>query len=87
MQANFVSSGSKIVKCIRCRKNDLLIIERTIGLVLGPSTALYISFLKSRSHQKSDQPRYLSLLKNGRIGNERALIGETVCWSEIQQCP
>ena len=45
-EANFVSSGSKIVKCFRCRKYDSVIIERTICLVLGPSTALYRSFLK-----------------------------------------
>ena len=45
-EANFVSSGSKIVKRTRCRKYDRVITERTIGLVLGPSTALYRSFLK-----------------------------------------
>ena len=45
-EANFVSSGSKIVKCLQRRKYDPEIIERTIGLVLGPSTALYRSFLK-----------------------------------------
>ena len=32
----FVSSGSKIVKRLRRRQYDPLIIERTIGLVLGP---------------------------------------------------
>ena len=45
-EANFVSSGSKIAKRLRRRKYDSLIIERTICLVLGPSTALYRSFLK-----------------------------------------
>ena len=40
--------------------------------------------LKARSHQRPDQPRSLPLWKNGRIGNERALIGESVCWSKIQ---
>ena len=45
-EANFFSSGSKIVKRIRRRKYDPLIIERTIGIVLAPSTALYRSFLK-----------------------------------------
>ena len=45
-EANFVSSGSKIVKRLRPRKYDPLIIENTIGLVLGPSTALYRSFLE-----------------------------------------
>ena len=43
---NFISSGSKIVKRLRRRQYDPLIIERTIGLVLGPSTALYGPFLK-----------------------------------------
>ena len=40
---NFFSSGSKIVKR---RQYDPLIIERTICLEFGPSTALYIPFLK-----------------------------------------
>ena len=43
---NFISSGSKIVKRRRRRQFDPLIIETTIGLVLGPSTALYGPFLK-----------------------------------------
>ena len=45
-EANFISSGSKIVKRLRRRQYDPSIIERTIGLVLGPFTALYRSFLK-----------------------------------------
>ena len=45
-EANFVSSGPKLVKRLRCRKYDPVIIERTIGLVLGLSTALSGSFLK-----------------------------------------
>ena len=43
---NFISSGSKIVQRLRRWQNDPLIIERTKGLVLGPSTAFYIPFLK-----------------------------------------
>ena len=43
---NFISSGSKIVKRLRRRQYDPLIIERNISLVLGPSTALYGLFLK-----------------------------------------
>ena len=42
----FISLGSKIVKRLRRRQYDPLIIERTIGLVLGPCTALYRLFLK-----------------------------------------
>ena len=45
MWSEFVSSDSKIVKRLRRRKYDPLIIEWTIGLMLGPSTALYRSFL------------------------------------------
>ena len=41
---NFFSSGSKIVKRLRRRQYDPVIIERTIGF--GPSTALYEPFLK-----------------------------------------
>ena len=36
----------EIVKRLRRRQYDPAIIERTIGLVLGPFTALYGSFLK-----------------------------------------
>ena len=43
---DFISSGSKIVKRLRRRQYDPLVIERTIGLVLGPYTALYGQFLK-----------------------------------------
>ena len=43
---NFISSGSKIVKRLRRRQYDPLTIERTIGLALGPFTALYRPFLK-----------------------------------------
>ena len=45
-EASFMSSGSKIVKRLRRRQYDPAIIERTIGLVLGPFTALCRSFLK-----------------------------------------
>ena len=45
-EAIFISSGSKIVKRLRSRQYDPAIIERTKGLVLGPFTASYISFLK-----------------------------------------
>ena len=43
---NFISSGSKIVKRLRRRQYDPLIIERTISLVLGPCAAVYRPFLK-----------------------------------------
>ena len=36
-EVNFVSLGSNIVKRIRRQKYDPVIVERTIGLVLGPS--------------------------------------------------
>ena len=40
-KSNFISSGSKIVKRLRRRQYDPVIIERTIGLMIGPFTALY----------------------------------------------
>ena len=42
----FILSGSKKVKRLRRQQHDLLIIGKTIGLVLGPSTALYGPFRK-----------------------------------------
>ena len=45
-EANFISSGSKIMKRLRRRQYDPAIIERTIGIVLGPVTTLHRSFLK-----------------------------------------
>ena len=43
---NFISTSSKIVKYLRRRQYDPVIIERTTGLVLGPSTAFYKPLLK-----------------------------------------
>ena len=51
------------------------------GYFEGKKTSLKYH-LKARSHQRPDQP---PLWKNWRIGNERALIGESVCWSKIQR--
>ena len=45
-EADFISSGSKIVKRLRRLKYDPEIIERTMGIVLGLFTALYRSFLE-----------------------------------------
>ena len=45
-EAIFISSGLKIVKRLRRRQYEPAIIERTIGRVLGPFTALHRSFLK-----------------------------------------
>ena len=42
-ESNFTSTGSKIVKRFRRRQYDPVIIERTIGIVLGLFTALYRS--------------------------------------------
>ena len=44
--ANYISPGSKIVKRLRRRSYYPAIIERAIGLVFGPFTALYRSFLQ-----------------------------------------
>ena len=42
---NFILSVSKIVRRLRRRQYDPVIIERTISLLLGPFTAVYRSFL------------------------------------------
>ena len=44
--AYFISSSLKIVKRIRRRQYDPVLIKRTIGLVIGPSTTFYRQFLK-----------------------------------------
>ena len=46
MRSEHRLAGSEIVKRLRCRKYDPVIIERTVCLVLDPSTALYRSLLK-----------------------------------------
>ena len=43
---HLVGFKNKIIKCLRRWQYDPLIIERTLGLVLGPSTDLYRPFLK-----------------------------------------
>ena len=70
-ETNFISSGSKIVKRLRRRQYDPVIIERIICLVLGPFTSLYRSFLKRCTLTKrrlglSDGPD-LILLKDDRV--------------------
>ena len=49
-------------------------VDRVSG-VNGPLRPVHIS--------EPINPRSLPLWKNGRIDNERALIGESVCWSKI----
>ena len=69
VEANFISSGSKTVKCLRCRQYDPAIIERTIGLVLGPFTALLRSFLKrcTLTNKGLYYRPCLNLLMNDRV--------------------
>ena len=58
----------------------------------GPLLCLRIPDLQSKQvilrpvHTRHPTiPRSLPLWKNGRIGNEQAFIGESVCWSKIQR--
>ena len=62
---NFVSSGSKIVKRLRRRKYDQVIIEMTIDFVLGPCTILCRSLLKHCS------------LTNEAVGHYMTGLGQT----------
>ena len=58
---NSISSGSKIVKRLRRRRQyDPLIIERTKGLVLRPSTALYRPFLNALHSDYQDGKDYMT---------------------------
>ena len=68
----FISSGSKIVNCLRWRKYDPLIIERTMGLVLGLCTALYRPFLKHCT------------LTNKAVGTIWQALSKPTHW---RQCP
>ena len=69
-EAHFISSGSEIVKRLWCCPYDPAITERTIGVVLGPFTALYRSFLKRCSLTRRlglyDGP-CLNLLRGDRL--------------------
>ena len=62
--------GFEIVKCLWCPQYDPVIIERTIGLVLGPFTALNRSFLKNCTLTKKAGPKdghCPSLLRSDRV--------------------
>ena len=48
--ANFVSSGSKIVKRLRHREYDPIIIKMTIGLVHGPSVYNFAQIFPKALH-------------------------------------
>ena len=70
-EVNVVSLGSKIVKRLRRRTYDPVIIEKTIGLVIGPTTSLYRSFLKHCTPTKNavgSMWRDLSKPPQGRQG-------------------
>ena len=73
-EANFVSPGSKIVKCLRHRNYDPAIIERTIGHVLGPSTALYRSFQKHSRRWGLYGRTCRNLLRGDKAPNSSPLI-------------
>ena len=71
LEANFISSDSKIVKRLRRRQYDPAITERTIGLVLGPLTALSdqslsVAIWLTRRLELYDRP-CLNLLRGDRV--------------------
>ena len=67
-EAIFFLSGFKVVKRLRRRKYDPVIIEMTKCIVLGPSTALYRSFLKRCIlNNKAIGTTWLALFKPPRM--------------------
>ena len=84
--ASFVSSGSKIVKHIRRRKYEPVIIERNNSLVLGPSTALYRSVLDhctlANSVMRTIWPLWLLVGTASALGPELAFrwVQHSLLW-------
>ena len=66
----FVLSGSKIVKRFRRRKYNPLIIEKTICLVLGPSTVLYRSILKRCNLTYKQKQKYRGMFETQKSRNK-----------------
>ena len=74
---NFISSGSKIVKRLQRRQYDPLIIDRTIGLVLGPCTALCRLFLNHCTlTNKAVGTIWRALSKPKKVGTPSAIRPE-----------
>ena len=73
-EANFILSGSKIVKRLQRRQYDPAIIERTICLMLGHFTALYRSFL-----QRSTLTKRLGLYTQTKV-KQHHIFSETLFW-------
>ena len=78
---NFISSGSKIVKRLRRQQYNPLIIERTIGLMLGPSTALHKPFLEHCTLTKKAVGPCPNLL----IGNKVLIFAPSDCYAGLLQ--
>ena len=81
----FISSGSKIVKRLRRRQYDPLIIDRTIGLVLGPCTALYKPFLKHCTLTNKAVGLYDGPWPNLLRGDKVLIFVPSDCWSGLLQ--
>ena len=71
------------------RLDNYFVMKNTGNIIYCIVFLVSLCFLRSLTkgpvHTREPiNPRSLPLLKNGRIGNEQALIGESVCWSKIQ---
>ena len=82
-ETNFVSSGSKIVKRLRRRKYDPVIIERTIDRVFGPSTALYWSFLNHCTLTNKAVQLYDETYRNLLRGDKALILVPSDCKSGL----
>ena len=77
--------GSQKVKHIRRRQYDPLFIERIIGLVLGPYTALYRPFLKHCTLTSKAGGLYDGPCPNLLRGNKVLIFVPSDCKSAILQ--
>ena len=83
---NFISSGSKIVKRLRRRQYNPLMIDRTIGLVIGRFSALYRPFLKHCTlNNKAVGTIYDGHCPNLLRGDKVLIFVPSDCWSGLLQ--
>ena len=76
----FVSSGWKIVNWLWRQKYDPVIIERNIDLMLGTSSALYISFLERCTLTNKIVGLYDGICPNLPRGDQALILVPSDCF-------
>ena len=85
-EANFVFSGSKIVKRLRRQKYDPVIIASATVLVLGLSTALYIYFLKHCIRTNKAWELYEGTCPNLLLGDKALILAHLIVCRDSFTC-